>query len=170
MSAADRFGAIHGRFGILQDVFRPAIKRLSLSNPYRSSRYRFSVVETKGFRKLIENSFRHKSGIGDVFDIFQENGKFVRPQPRNRIAEAKAVFQSARAIAENLIADHLAEAVIQRFELIDVHDQYRKLEILSAFDSLESAVETVHKQRAVGQAGQRIVQGIMSRLPFGNVF
>ena len=55
----------------------------------------------------------------------------------------------------------MAQAVVDIFEAVQVHEQHCEQVILAAAGVLDGVVQAVNEQGAVGQPGQRVIQGVV---------
>ena len=65
---------------------------------------------------------RHVRGIGD---LLHENRKLVSAKTRDRVGRADTPVQPAGHRHQQLIADHVPEAIVDRLELVDIHEEHR---------------------------------------------
>ena len=57
-------------------------------------------------------------------DVFEEDRELVAAQARDRISGAQAGLQSARDPDQQLIADHVAETVVDDLEAVEVEEEH----------------------------------------------
>jgi hypothetical protein len=69
-------------------------------------------------------------------------------------------------VAEQLVARLVAERVVDALEAVDVDEQRRDGRLV-ALRAQERLLDTVEDQRAVGQAGERVVRGHERELRVG---
>ncbi len=127
----------------------------------------------------------HAQGVPRVLDIDEQNRKFVAAETRQRVVSGRAiravaddaarnalfvaqgVNQAIRHRADELIADGVAQAVIHDFEVIQIDEEHGELIIGVALGVIEGAAQAVEKQRAIGQIGQDVVEGIVGQTLLG---
>jgi len=63
---------------------------------------------------------------------------------------------------QQLVADPVAEGVVDELEVVDVQEQHRDAAPVPPA-ACQRVVQAVAQQLAVGQAGQRIVQGLVAQ-------
>ena len=68
----------------------------------------------------------------------------------------------------------MAEAVVHHLEAVEVEEQHRDPLVVHGCGARELAAEALDEQRAVGQAGERVVDGLVrerfaARLALGDV-
>ena len=89
-----------------------------------SSRHRDPVEIERRVESLLDafGDHRHVRMIGDVL---HENRKFVSAKTRDRVGGADTRVQPASYGNQQLIPDNVPEAIVDRFELVDIHKQHR---------------------------------------------
>ena len=150
------------------------------------------AINIEGSDQLLPNPLGDPNGIARVAQLFGENHKLVSSGPgqravaeggliviarlraRDGIGAAQATHQAQGDLDQQGIAGVVSETVIDYFESIDVDEQERELEICMATRDGECPPKTIEEERAIGQVGQAIVEGIMRQrflgaLPFGDV-
>ncbi len=98
----------------------------------------------------------------------QEQRELVAAEPGDQIGLARASPQRrADASHQHLVADGVAERVVDRLEVVEIDAEHR--DRLAALGC--AALDLVHlrraEQRAVGQVGQRVVPRQMPDARFG---
>ena len=104
-------------------------------------------------------------GVGDAHRLirrarFEQRAEFVAAEPRQRVAAAHAREHDHRELAQQLVARAVPAGVVDRLEVVEVHEHQRVLTALGpgGFDQFgEPALELA----PVNEPGQRIV----TRLP-----
>src|SRR5712692_11075820 len=66
-----------------------------------------------------------------------------------------------------LVTRHVAEAVVEHLEAVEVDEQNREVVALAAAHARQRLAEAVHEERAVGQPGERIVERVVTDLVLG---
>ena len=92
-------------------------------------------------------------------DAFHQQGEFVAAQPRHGVAGAAAALQAARDLDEELVAGAVPEAVVDQLEAVEVEEENGEAGGLAPLCPRERHLQPVLEQRAVRQAGERIVEG-----------
>ena len=88
-------------------------------------------------------------------------------------AARRHALQPLADLAEHQVAGGVAERVVDRLEVVEVHEQHRN-GIAAARLALERVLDAVLEQRAVGEAGDGVVERLvrellLERLPLGDV-
>ena len=100
--------------------------------------------------------------VGDV-DRFalHHDDELVAAESGQHVALAQRRAQPLGHDLQQLVADLVAEAVVDRLEVVEVDEQHRHLVDLGR---RQPVVEEVHQVRAVGQPGQLVVAGRVPQL------
>ncbi len=111
-------------------------------------------------------------GLGRL-DAFKQDRELVPSKPGDRVARPKVSVQAARGLDEEFVPNRVREAVVDQLETVDVHEQNGVARPGPECAGQRDA-EPVHKKGAVGQAGERVVKGVVAqlflgRLPVGDV-
>src|SRR5262249_3409930 len=95
----------------------------------------------------------------------EENRELVAAQARERVAAAQTRFEPARGRDEQLVADHVPEAVVDDLESIEIQVEDREAAAgatPAAF--VEPAAEALDEDGAIERAGERILEADASQL------
>ena len=112
---------------------------------------------------------RLRDALGDAdrlvraVELLADDEELVAAEPRDRVAGAHRVVQPRRQRDEQLVARLVAERVVDELELVEVGEQHRDRAAVAAPPG-ERALEPVERERAVGQAGERVVQRAVADL------
>ena len=109
----------------------------------------------KRFAQLIEYLLRQLRRIIWV-GADGKNHEFVAPQTGDRIAGAQHASQALGDAAQQLVADGVAERVVDHLEAIKIEEQ-QQTALVVALRLFHGVLDAVVKQQAVRQAGQRIM-------------
>ena len=123
---------------------------------------------------MIESRMRLDSAAASVGCCIcgHDDGELVAAQPRHGVRLARAAAQALADQLEQLVADRMAERVVDALELVEVEAEHRQA--LAALDALELVLEMLAHHGAVGQVGERVVarhvrDALFRALPFGDV-
>ena len=92
-----------------------------------------------------------------VADVVQEHGELVAAQARREVAGLQRAEQAPGDGLQQLVADRVAERVVDRLEVVEVQEEDRVVAPARG----EQLAEPVEEERAVGQPGQRVVEGLV---------
>ena len=93
-----------------------------------------------------------------------DDGEFVAAEAGQRVASAEQVLQALRRQLEQPVAGLVAEGVVDVLEAVEIEEQDREPGI-GAREPVQLLVETLRKQEAVRQSGQRVAaEQVLGRL------
>src|SRR5439155_18451742 len=101
-----------------------------------------------------------------IADRVQQNGEFVAAQARERVALAQARLEAPRHRCEQLVADEMAEAVVDHLEAIEIEIERReRITDPLPLHVREAPAETLDEVRPVVETGERIAELHRAQLP-----
>ena len=98
---------------------------------------------------------RQHGGVERLLDAGLDDGEFVAAEARDGVGLAHAAAQPLGHDLEQLVADRMAERVVDALEVVEVEIEHRKL--AAAPDAGQRLGQPLAKQQAVGQVGERVV-------------
>ena len=101
------------------------------------------------------NSINELSGFRLSLDSGLNDGELVTAEPRRHVGRLQACAQPFGDALEKLIADRMAEGVVDALELVDVDIEHR--ELFAGPERLQRLFQPFAKQHPVRQVGQRVV-------------
>ena len=110
-----------------------------------------ALHQLRGFRRIADRGLEHR--------------ELVAAEPRCHVAVPEAAAQAIGHTLEQLVADQMAERIVDALEFVDVDIEHGQL--LARPDRLQRLLEPLAKQRPVGQVGQRVVMRHMGDLLVG---
>ena len=108
------------------------------------------------------------AGAVGTGQLGEEHHELVAAPTGQRVARAQGVAQRVGQEQQQLVACLVAELVVHMLEVVQVHKAQRHL-VPTALGRAQGNLATVFEQHAVGQAGQRIVQGHMGDMALHQV-
>ncbi len=90
-----------------------------------------------------------------------QDGELVAAQAGDDVVAAHGAHEPRGHALEQLVADGVPERVVDALEVVEVDEHHRDL---VARAGLERLAHLLAEQRAVGQAGQRVVRGLVPEL------
>ena len=108
-----------------------------------------------------------------MLHLRHDDGEFVAAHAGDDVEFARAAAQALADELEQLVADVMAERVVDALELIEVETEHGQA--FAALDALDLVIELLEQQHAIGQIGQCVVarhvrDAVFRALPFGDVF
>ena len=103
---------------------------------------------------------RELDALGDaggalVVAAVEQDGELVAAEPRRQVARAQAGAQAARERDQQLVADLVAEAVVDVLEVVEVEQEHDG----AAVGPGDRGLHLLREQLAVGEPGERVVVG-----------
>ena len=96
-------------------------------------------------------------GLGIVVQPVQEDRELVAAQPGQRVALPQAGLETPRRGDQQLVADHVAETVVDDLEAVEIEVEDGEAVVNAAAPALvEPPAEPLDEHGAIGQAGQRV--------------
>ena len=103
----------------------------------------------------------HAHGVGGPAHVVQPHGELVSAVAGEGVALAQARLQPAGDLLQQLVARLVAEGVVHHLEVVDVDEEHGEAVVLVPARPVERVAEQVEEERAVGQAGQRVVARVV---------
>ena len=111
----------------------------------------------------MQNLFAHRARRacqlrGLAAELFDHHHELVAAQARHGVDAAHAAAQALCHVLQQQVAHVMAQGVVQGLEVVQVDEQQRTALAL-ALGAGQCLLHAVHQQHAVGQAGERVVEG-----------
>ncbi len=114
---------------------------------------------------LVENAISNQLGLPFGFQVGQQQDEFIAAETRQGIGGADRAVEAPGHIDQNLITDTVPEGIVDGLETIQVDEHDCQL-LAAAPGQLDIVFQAVLQQGAVGQAGERVVGGLVGQLAF----
>ena len=97
-----------------------------------------------------------------------EHGELVAAEPGDRVVFAHCLSEASCNLLQHLVARRVAERVVDLLEAVQVHrqDGHLTAALLRLGDRLGN---TLDKQGAIGEPGERVVLGLIAQLPLDDL-
>ena len=161
-AAAARLGRVHRGVGVAQQVGgRVAVlgQRDADARPERhldaADRERRDEGRGDALGDLV--------GVPWVRDVLEQERELVTAEPGHRVARPDRRAQPFADLLEHPVARGVPEAVVDRLEVVEVHEQDDHAPVLPA-SPLQGVRDAVGEQGAVREAGERVVEGLARQL------
>ena len=119
-----------------------------------------AVAQDEGPRQRLRDPLGDPGRAALVPDVLGEHGELVAAEARDRVSGAQRLLDPGGHGGEQLVAGGVAEAVVDELELVEVEEEHRDRGLAPAGDR-EGVLEPVEEEVAVGQAGERVVEGLV---------
>ena len=159
--AARRLRRVHGEVGVaeqLVDGAADAGDRAADAGAHEDLRAAGGEGHAEGAEDALGDPVQ-LLGAGAV----EEHGELVAADVRHRVAGPDQATEPVGDADEQLVADAVTEGVVHRLEVVEVDDHDAERPGLAAAAG-DRVGEAVTQQRAVGELGERIVEGAVAQL------
>ena len=95
--------------------------------------------------------------------VLEQDGELVAAEPRSGVLGTQAAGQPLRGRAQQLVADRVAEAVVDRLEVVEIDEHHGELTVVAP-GARERQCEAILEQRPVGEAGEIVVERLVAEL------
>lgn len=92
----------------------------------------------------------------------EQDHELVAAHARDRVRLPDAALQFGGDTLEEHVAGQMADAVIDKFEAIQIEDHHSKESIGVSPGPMDRVVQPGHEQRTVGESGEPVGEGLMA--------
>ena len=120
---------------------------------------------TEGDRvaECFQDRVGHIGGLAGRGDAFEQDNELVTTETGERVARPHGTAQAVPNDAQQLVAHLVAQVVVDQLEAVDVAEEHCDL-AAGPIRLEQRVVEMVEKEPAVGQTGQRVLEGVPGQL------
>src|SRR5690606_25530088 len=162
--AARRLRPVHRGVRITQHVVRCVVAARAERDPDADRDLHVAALDGERRLQGFQDALGHTRRITRVVDRIDDDRELVPAEPRNRVVLAQAVLQPARDRLQQLVSRGVAKRVIDKLETVQVEEQHRETVPRPPAHVAQHALEPVHEQEPVRQAGQNIMEGTVNEL------
>ena len=156
-----RLGAVHGGVGIPEQLLRLLVGRGAERD---ADAHRAEDLVTADLERLaghLVDAIGHHRGVLRRLHVVEQDGELVAAVAGEGVALAQAGLEALAHLDEKLVADLVPEAVVDRLEAIEVHEEDGEAVPLAPSRPRERALDEIVEERPVGQLGERIVERVV---------
>jgi len=153
-----RLRLVHGLIRLVQQVLRRRVLAGRKRDPDAAADADLPFAEPEGPPQLVDDPVGDEGGVLERLDLAQEHHELVAAHASHRVRLPDRVPEALPDPAEELVAHQVAEAVVHRLELIQVHEEDGEDGVLVAPAPGPGLLEPIHEDRAGGQARERVVE------------
>jgi hypothetical protein len=164
-------GRVHRDVGVAQQPFGREPRRAQRDAHARAHRHLAPVDPHRP-------AHRAHQALGEGRHVLRrprrldEHGELVAAEPRHRVAPARGALQAAGDLRQQAVAGAVAQRVVDRLEVVEVEQEHRDavavgrrgVRAAAGLGAGERVGEAVAEEGAVGQAGERVVEGLVREL------
>ncbi len=114
-------------------------------------------------RERVEDALGGVGGLLAVGDVLEQHRELVAAEARGGVGPADALVEAPRDLLQHLVARGVAEAVVDRLEVVEVEEDHREAALLAPAAG-ERVADALREQGAVGQAGDAVVERLVGEL------
>ena len=153
-------GYVHGDVGVADQLLRAQVAAVADGDARAHINRHALGPDRHRIREGIHDPARDRDrgGLG-VTRLLDHHCELVAAQARRAVLGTQAALQAPGHRHQQLVAGGMPEAVVDRLEVVEVDEHDRDVLFVD-----ERLADRVGEQRAVGQAGERIVVGLMVEL------
>ncbi len=155
-------GGVHREVGVPEQVvggFLPGGGR----DPEAGRHVNFVVAEVEGGVHGLGQPLDQHRGPLVAPHVLDQDAELVPAEPRHGVRGPTAGQEPLRRGDEQPVALGVAKAVVHLLEVVEVEEQHRDVPALPARER-QRVADPVAEERAVGEPGQRVVEGLVQEL------
>ena len=98
-----------------------------------------------------------------VLDVLEQHRELVAAEARGGVGAADALVEPARDLDQHLVAGRVAEAVVDRLEVVEVEEDHGEPALLAPA-ARDRVAYALGEQRAVGESRDAVVERLVGEL------
>ncbi len=110
-----------------------------------------------------EDPLGRVGGVLRAAHVLEQDGELVAAEARRGVARADAVVEALGDLQQHGVAGGVAEAVVDRLEVVEVHEDHGQPGALAPC-ARERVAHALDEQRAVGEVRHGVVEGLVREL------
>src|SRR5262249_37471083 len=126
-------------------------------------------ADAEGFGHALENSVGDHRRVTSVADILEEHHELITAEAGDGVSGPEEGFEPLRERREQLIADRMAEAVVDDLEAVDVEEQDGEGKVTAPARDADGSFEAILEERAAGKAREPVEEGVAAKLLLGSL-
>ena len=172
---AARLRLVHRGVGVAHDLVGVEVLREPDRDADAGRREDLAAADRERRAQRLLDAEGDHVGLLLLDEAVQQDRELVAAQPGQRVALPQAAFEAAGDRDQQLVADEVAEAVVDHLEPIEIEIQDGEpVAVAPLLELVEAPAQAFDEQRAVAQASQRIqepgaAQPLLRERPFGRV-
>ena len=167
--AASLLGLVHRRVRVAKDLLGAGVGRLAQGDPDARRDEDLLGPQVEGFPQRLVVPNRRRPRVVDALDVLQQHHELVAAEPRQGVGLPQVATQPIGDADEQRVAHRVAEAVVHVLEAVQIDEEHRELVVLATLLTPHGALEPLHQERPVGEAGQPVVVGVVTELVLGEL-
>src|SRR5215210_6631243 len=155
------FDPVHCRVGVPEKALRCLRPGIAQADADAGRGEQLFALEIKRSLELFGDPLGHPHHLFEVFDVLYKHDELVAPETSQAIPGAQAALEALGHDREEQVPSLVAQRVVYDLELVEVHKQHSHLLALPAPGAVEGLPKAVHKELAVREICQVVVEGPM---------
>ena len=149
--------AVHRDVGVLQQLFR-IVRVVGIDRDADRRRDEDVVLlDLERLRDRVEQLLRDAAQHRRIVEVLDDHHELVAAQARQQVGLAQRARQRGRHALQELVADAMAERVVDVLEAVEVDEQHADA-MAAALGLRDRLRQALVQQQPVGQAGQRVAR------------
>ncbi len=117
-------------------------------------------VHGKRLPQLLEDPFRHSGRVPSLLEVVEQHGELVTPSRATMSPGRTVPFEPAGHFHQHLITGGVAQSVVHRLEAVEIDEEHGGAVLGRALLACQRPLQLLEEESAIGQAGQRVVEGL----------
>jgi hypothetical protein len=155
--AAESLRTVHRRVGVTEQGFRPVVVGPADDHADAGGAHHFVALQHEGTRQGALHALGRLRRLPRLLQLLEHQGELVAAHADEDLAGCQTPREPRRYLDQQPIAREMPEAVGDRLEPIDVHQQQREAASALRAGAVEQLLQTLEQERAVRQPGHGVV-------------
>src|SRR6185295_5593995 len=161
--------AVHRGVRVAQHVLGLLVAGLAHRDADRGGADDLLALELDGVLQRALDALGDPDRVAGLVDVLEQHGEFVAAEAGDGVAGADGLLEAPRGLDQELVAGAVAHGVVDELEAVEVEEEDAEEAVLLAARVLDAVAEAVDEERAVGEAGEGVVQGVVDELLLGEL-
>ena len=166
-AGARALGVVHRDVGALDQRVHVGPVLGAVGDPDAGVQHGRDAVEQERARDRVLQAAGELGGHPAVGQPAQQHGELVAAEPGERVAAAHDALQARGDLLQQAVARVVPERVVDLLEAVEV-DQQQRGGLAAALGRGQRGLHPVVEQRAVGEVGEVVVQGLVAQAARGD--
>jgi len=166
-AAAVHAGAVQGEIRIADEDCGGRVLWTGDGQAHADADANEGAEDLEGLLHVLEDAGGDGLKIVEVEDVFNQDGELVAGEAGGGIFRSQACLEAVGDGGEQGVSGGGAEGVVDLVEAVEIDEQDAAVLVATAGAALEREGEPVEKERAVGQAGEQVKEGVQLDFFFG---
>ena len=160
-------GAIHRRIRIAQHVLAVLVARMPQRDAHAGGGEQFAPGHPHRRAQCSQHAPAQFLGHQRALEVLGQDRELIAAQARDHVTAAHSAHDAAAGLDQQFVADCMTDAVVDQLEAVEIKEQHREAGLMPSGCGRDGARQSLQQLRAIRQAGQAIMQGLVGELAFG---